>query len=117
MATYGLGRYIGIEVEVEEVEEEAKKSAKKGGPADEDGWQKAGEEVEDEEEEEEYDDAILFLPTGFSRPRRRTFYKGSDPEWQAFKKIATDRPRIEKIRGKSTSKREDSQGPLTPALS
>jgi hypothetical protein len=99
------------------VEEKDKKSAKEGSPADEDGWQKAGEEVEDEEEEEEeYDDAILFLPTGFSRPRRKTFYKGSDPEWQAFKKIATERPRVEKIRGKRTSKREGSQRPLTPGL-
>lgn len=54
-----------------------------------------GEEGEDEDDD--YDDALLFLPTGFSRPKPQVFYKGSDPEWQEFKKVATDRPRCEKI--------------------
>jgi hypothetical protein len=51
-----------------------------------------------EEDEEDYDDALLFLPTGLSRPRPKTFWKGSDPEWEEFKKLSGDRPRIEKIR-------------------
>jgi hypothetical protein len=55
-------------------------------------------EGEEEEDEEDYDDAILFLPTGLSRQRPQTFYKGSDPEWQEYKKLAGDRPRLEKIR-------------------
>jgi hypothetical protein len=57
-----------------------------------------GEDSEDEDDEEDdYDDALIFLPTGFSRPRPQTYYKGSDPEWQEFKKVATDRPRVVKI--------------------
>ncbi|KAL5114711.1 hypothetical protein ACEQ8H_007380 [Pleosporales sp. CAS-2024a] len=48
-------------------------------------------------------DGLLFLPTGFSRPRPRTFYRGSDPEWQEFRKIATDRPRVDRIRNELTT--------------
>ncbi|KAK7191773.1 hypothetical protein PSPO01_02222 [Paraphaeosphaeria sporulosa] len=55
------------------------------------------EEQDDEEEEEE--DGLLFFPTGFSRPRPRSYYRGSDPEWQTFVRLAQDRPRVEKIRG------------------
>ncbi|KAJ4345730.1 uncharacterized protein N0V89_011865 [Didymosphaeria variabile] len=60
---------------------------------EEDEW-----EDEDEEDEEE-NNAVLFFPTGFSRPRPRTFYRGSDPEWQTFTRLAPDRERMEKIRG------------------
>jgi hypothetical protein len=92
-AIYGLGRFLGVEVKVEEEEQKTTRS----GTSQDDGWQTVGQGVEDEEEE---DSAILFLPTGFSRPRPRTFYRGSDPEWQAFQEVSQDRPRIEKIRGK-----------------
>jgi hypothetical protein len=87
-ATYGLARYLGLEVEIEEVEQSSQ-----------DGWEVAGPEADGDDEEDD-DDAILFLPTGLSRPRQRTFYKGSDSEWQTFKKIATDRSRADKIRSK-----------------
>ncbi|KAF1975223.1 hypothetical protein BU23DRAFT_552630 [Bimuria novae-zelandiae CBS 107.79] len=56
------------------------------------------EELEDDEEEEEDDEGLIFLPTGFSRPRPRRFYRGSDPEWQTFIRLAPDRKRMEKIR-------------------
>ncbi|EMD63288.1 hypothetical protein COCSADRAFT_38149 [Bipolaris sorokiniana ND90Pr] len=85
-AAYGLIQYLGLEIEVEEVQEQGRQ----------DGWEVAGSEEDDEEEED--DDAILFIPTGFSRPRPRTFYKGSDTEWKTFKEIATDRARANKIR-------------------
>jgi len=85
-AFWGLSRYVSVEVEVE------KADAKGQDPAS------PGVVGADEEEDDDYDDILLFLPTGFSRPSRQTFYKGSDPEWQEFKKIATDRPRAEKIR-------------------
>ncbi|KAF1941612.1 hypothetical protein EJ02DRAFT_404155 [Clathrospora elynae] len=99
--TYGLGKAIGIEVEVGEVEEEDKKSTRTNSPTQdgEEGEGGDGEVEEEEGEDEEYVNAILFLPTGFSRPSAKTFYRGSDPEWQAFRKLATDRPRVEKIRG------------------
>ncbi|KAH7408437.1 hypothetical protein DE146DRAFT_646215 [Phaeosphaeria sp. MPI-PUGE-AT-0046c] len=79
---YGLSQYISIEVKVDKATED-----NQGATNDED----------DDDDDEDYDDALLFLPTGFSRPRPQTFYKGSDPEWQEFKKLATDRPRCEKI--------------------
>jgi hypothetical protein len=87
-AFWTLSRYISIEVK----EEKADASTLVAGQVGDSG-------VEEEDEDEEEDDALLFLPTGFSRQRRQTFYKGSDPEWQEFKKLATDRPRVEKIRG------------------
>jgi len=85
-AFYGISRYISISVEVEEVNDA--------------GWTTVGREADDEDEDddEEYD-AILFIPTGFSRLQPKRFWKWSDPEWQQFKKLATDRPRIDKIRG------------------
>ncbi|KAF1830212.1 hypothetical protein BDW02DRAFT_573261 [Decorospora gaudefroyi] len=106
-AAYGLGKLLDITVEVDEIEED-KRPMRSDSRAQEDGWQDAGKEGDDDEEEEEDeedddddddDDAILFLPTGFSRPRPATFYKGSDPEWQEFRKISRDRERVHKIRG------------------
>lgn len=86
-AFYGVSRYVSISVEVEEVNEG--------------GWTTVGREADDEDgdDDEEYDDAILFIPTGFSRLQPKRYWKGSDPEWQQFKQLATDRPRVDKIRG------------------
>jgi hypothetical protein len=107
-ATYGLGQYLGLEVEIEEEEVEEKrkpgrwkKQVRKedGSLEDVDDEEANDEEDEDEDDdEEEYDDAILFLPTGFSRLKPKTFYRGSDPEWQEFKKVTQDKARIERIR-------------------
>lgn len=107
-ATYGLGQYLGLEVEIkeEEVVEEQKPGRWKKQIRKEDGTleevddQDANEgevDTEEGEDEEDYDDAILFLPTGFSRLRPQTFYKGSDPEWQEFKKVSQDRARCQRI--------------------
>lgn len=100
-AIYGFSRYIGIEVEVGVVDNEEGKATRHGGQNGSDNeWQQAGQEMDDgEEDEEEYDDALLFLPTGLSRPTPKKFYRGSDPEWQDFIKMAKDKPRVEKIRG------------------
>lgn len=108
-ATYGLGQYLGLEVEIEEEEVEEKRRPgrwkkqvrKEDGTLEEVDDEEANEEEgedEDDDEEEEYDDAILFLPTGFSRLKPKTFYRGSDPEWQEFKRVSQDKARIEKIR-------------------
>ncbi|KAF1932042.1 uncharacterized protein M421DRAFT_55160 [Didymella exigua CBS 183.55] len=91
-AAYGLGQYLGLEVEIEEAEVEERRKPGRWKKQDE------GEEGEEDEDEEEYDDAILFLPTGFSRLKPKTFYRGSDPEWQEFKKVTQDKARIERIR-------------------
>jgi hypothetical protein len=95
-----LTQYIGISVEIERVEEEEPTSTRSGGQiSNGDKTNEAAEEAADEyDDDEEYDDAILFLPTGFSRPKPKTYYRGSDPEWQEFRKVALDRPRVEKIR-------------------
>ncbi len=106
-ATYGLGHYLGLEVEVEEQEVDQSKPGRwkkqvrrEDGSLDEVDDEEANDEEDDEEEddEEEYDDAILFFPTGFSRLKQKTFYRGSDPEWQEFKKLSQDKARIERIR-------------------
>lgn len=43
------------------------------------------------------DDAI-FIPLGWARQCPRTFYKGSDPEWQSFVEFAKDKRRSLLIR-------------------
>lgn len=51
------------------------------------------EEGEDEEEDEIDEEALehaLFIPLGRARKLPRVFYKGSDPEWQAFKAFSAD---------------------------
>ncbi|KAL1794654.1 hypothetical protein ACET3X_006470 [Alternaria dauci] len=94
IATYGLGQYVGITVEVEEVKERG--SVSKPG---QDGWTTVGpQDDEDEDDDEDDDDALLFLPIGLSRPRPKQYWRGSDPEWQEFRKLASDRPRVDKIR-------------------
>ena len=100
-ATYALARYLGLEVEIEEIEEEEQQSTRSiDQVSDEDKHDRPGQDSNDEEEyDDEYDDALIFLPTGFSRPKPKTYYRGSDPEWQEFRKLATDRPRVDKIRG------------------
>ncbi|KAF2730050.1 hypothetical protein EJ04DRAFT_515500 [Polyplosphaeria fusca] len=118
--TYQFLRWLDQEddEEVQEREERERKKKtkqllrqlKRGGPGLGQG-EEDGEEVEEEEgvddeeegedgEDEDDDEALLFLPTGFSRAKPQYFYKGSDPEWQEFVRIAPDRKRIEQIRGK-----------------
>lgn len=40
--------------------------------------------------EDSYEFPTIFLPTGFARPKKQEYYKGSDPEWQEFCKISSD---------------------------
>ncbi|KAF4311057.1 hypothetical protein GTA08_BOTSDO13236 [Botryosphaeria dothidea] len=60
---------------------------------DEDDW----------DEDEEYEDDGLFIPLGWTKPVPRSFYRGSDPEWQEFRKVASDSKRHEQIRQKLVS--------------
>lgn len=91
VATYFLIRYVD-EVDAESIEDGVRRN---GQSRENQGWQTAGEEHEEDDDED--DGTILFLPTGLSRPKPTTFYRGSDPEWQEFKKIASDRPRVTRI--------------------
>ena len=64
-------------------------------------------ESEDDEDEEEEDEDIVpdtipedawFIPLGFAHQRPRTFYRGSDPEWQSFVDFAKDKKKNAQIR-------------------
>lgn len=70
---------------------------------DEEDWK----EQEDGDEEEEYDDGLLFFPTGFTRPAPKTFYRGSDPEWDTFIQIARDHQRMDKLKGELVAEVRD----------
>ena len=58
---------------------------------------------DDDQEEDDEEEGLIFFPTGFSRPRPRQFYRGSDPEWQTFVRLCKDRQRMDKIRGELVS--------------
>ena len=96
-AAYGLSRYIDIRFEIQQAEENKNKITRPNDskPDTEDGAE-TGQDVDDEDDYE----VLLFLPTGLSRPKPRTLYRGSDPEWQEFKRLATDAPRVQRIRSK-----------------
>ena len=102
-AAYGLVQYLGLEVEVEVVNKDQKPAHPGDSVRNEDDSAAEWEVATGEEEDE--DDVILFLPTGFSRPAPKKLWRGSDPEWQEFKKIATDSARINKIRGMGPGRR------------
>ncbi|KAF2281194.1 uncharacterized protein EI97DRAFT_389638 [Westerdykella ornata] len=55
------------------------------------------EDLADDPYDEEELEAILFIPTGFSRPKPRTRYKASDPEWQEYVRLANDPQRIRRM--------------------
>ncbi|KAF2836338.1 hypothetical protein M501DRAFT_987504 [Patellaria atrata CBS 101060] len=76
---------------------------------DPDGRRKDGEEEEED---------TMFLPLGFTRQMPQTFYKGSDPEWQEFKKIAQDPKRFKAIKDSVTAKVKEilAQQQITPQL-
>lgn len=92
-----------VQQDKQRIKKDAEQEASGANTEDEEGdggWQRAtGDDMEDDEDYEDDEVALLFFPTGFSRPKPRTFYKGTDPEWQEFIKIASDRTRIDQIRG------------------
>jgi len=74
-----------IEVEIEEV-----------GGVEEEGKEGAAGQVSDGEDEWADVDST-FVPLTWAKKLPRTYYKGSDPEWQEFRKIAKDQPRQKKV--------------------
>ena len=89
IAMYGIAAYtymnlitkfLGVEVEaLEELDDETEED---------------GEEMEDDGYA--HPDST-FIPLTWSTKLPRTFYRGSDPEWQEFVKVAKDKPRHSKI--------------------
>lgn len=61
-------------------------------------------EDEDEEDLEEEELDPMFIPLGWAKQTKRTFYKGSDPEWQEFVKFSKDHERHKRIRGLGSGK-------------
>ncbi|KAF2096669.1 hypothetical protein NA57DRAFT_58569 [Rhizodiscina lignyota] len=57
-------------------------------------WEDEDEEEEEEDEEEELSlDNVIFIPMSWPTKMPREYYRGSDPEWQAFKAFSSDRKR------------------------
>jgi hypothetical protein len=102
---YTTWRWLDVEIEIEEEKADDERETKRV------RWRKVGEDTEDEDvEEEDQDDeddeeetGLIFFPTGLSRPKRKEFYRGSDPEWQEFVRIAPDRTRLDRVRGELIS--------------
>jgi len=88
---YAYWHYINqyIDIHIEEIEAEEQPVARKEGE-----WEvQEGDAEEDEFAEEDN----TFIPMTWPTKLPRTFYKGSDPEWQEFVKIAKDKPRHKKL--------------------
>jgi hypothetical protein len=66
--------------------------------------QEDAEDEEDEEDEEGIPETMpedaLFIPFGSAHELPKTYYKGSDPEWQSFIELANDKARSDHIRRK-----------------
>ncbi len=60
---------------------------------------------EDDEEDEEFegDEDALFIPFSWPKQQPRTFYKGSDPEWQEFIRLSKDPQRHKDIQRRLVS--------------
>lgn len=52
----------------------------------------------EEVNEEEMEDGI-FIPFGWPKKEEKTYFKGSDPEWKSFVKLANDPKRQQDIQG------------------
>lgn len=78
-----ISKYLGIEIE--ELEE-----------LDDGAEEEGGEEVEEEDDGYAHPDST-FIPLTWPTKLPRTFYRGSDPEWQEFIKVAKDQPRHTRI--------------------
>jgi hypothetical protein len=60
------------------------------------------------DDDEDLDDTI-FIPLGLTKAKAKTYYKGSDPEWQEFRKLAPDHKKHIRMRGTDYPIYEDSR--------
>lgn len=101
---YGVGiyaysnvilKYLDVEIEILDDDEAEHGQPKK----DADGKEVVEEEEEGEGEEGPFyaDDNSTFIPLTWGTKLPRTFYRGSDTEWQDFVKVAKDKSRHKKI--------------------
>lgn len=88
---YAYWQYVNqfVDIHIEEIEVEEEPATHKQGE-----WET---QEEDSEEDEFAEEDNTFIPMTWPTKLPRTFYKGSDPEWQEFVKIAKDKPRHKKL--------------------
>ena len=60
--------------------------------------ERAGNKDENGTITEQIPEESIFIPLGWPRKCPRTYYKGSDPEWQSFLEFNKDRKRSMRIR-------------------
>lgn len=92
---------VELDVEVAEDYERAPGNAVENG-RDVTEQRQDGEEAEGQEEGEEVvelegEEDAIFIPLTFATKLPREYYKGSDPEWQEFRKLAPDKERVQRI--------------------
>lgn len=51
----------------------------------------------EEDEDEWADEDSRFIPLTWAKKLPKTFYKGSDPEWQEFRKVAKDKQKQQRV--------------------
>ncbi|PNS20262.1 ATP-dependent permease MDL1, mitochondrial [Sphaceloma murrayae] len=105
--TVAVGSYLNwlladLEIAIEEEEEEEDIQGQEDGDAIRQGLDQpeskaAGAQQPDEEHVFEGDEDAIFIPLAPARKLPREFYKGTDPEWQEFKKFAPDKDKMQKL--------------------
>ncbi|KAL8695924.1 MAG: hypothetical protein Q9224_003070 [Gallowayella concinna] len=65
---------------------------------DDDGVEKKDEGKESAQQEED----TIFIPLGYPYTLPQTFYKGSDPEWQSFVRLARNRKKCDALKNELT---------------
>lgn len=86
-AVYGYLRVVGqrldVELEILDDPSAVTEDTDRGQEGDEEGL----------EDDEYASETSTFIPLTWATKQPRTYYKGSDPEWQTFLSIARDKPR------------------------
>lgn len=88
------GFEISVELDDEEEEEQKDETAEE---TDENKPKRLEVGVELTSEDLEADEDSIFIPMTWAEKLPRTFYKGSDPEWQEFLKVSKNPDRIKTI--------------------
>lgn len=84
---YFVGKRLDVEVEILDDSSDDTEDNRRGKGREE-------RRLEDDNDDDEYaSESSTFIPLTWATKQPRTFYKGSDPEWQTFVSIARDKPR------------------------
>lgn len=103
-ALHQFWSFIDRKIPVEEIEQSSDWPAKGGDRSSDEAAGKENESVSDEEPVIPVDlpEDAIFIPLWFAKAEPQIFYKGSDPEWQAYQKFSRDKHRQKSIRCKGT---------------